>query len=193
MTSDLHVLSDDQLLLKFRKGELFAYEELYLRYWGLLYLHAYKMLHDEDDAKDVVQEIFVTFYTKIPELEKNALSAYLYTAVRNRILNLIEHHKVKVKYLDSLKLYFEEAHETSSEEFREKELVALIEKEIALLPDKMRKVFEMSRIENLSHKEIASQLHISDKTVKKQISNAIKILKVKLAYFQIFISILLPL
>ncbi|MNY46224.1 RNA polymerase sigma factor [compost metagenome] len=74
-------------------------------------------------------------------------------------------------------------------QLREKELIAVIEKEVSLLPTKMREMFEMSRNEGLSHKEIAEKLGVSDLTVKKQVSNAVKILKGKLRLFSIFISI----
>ncbi|MNL67317.1 RNA polymerase sigma factor [compost metagenome] len=59
-------------------------------------------------------------------------------------------------------------------------MTAMIEKEIAALPQKMREVFELSRKQNLSHKEIAEQLGISEQTVSKQVTNALKILKTKL-------------
>jgi RNA polymerase sigma-70 factor (ECF subfamily) len=56
----------------------------------------------------------------------------------------------------------------------------LIEKEIATLPPKMREVFELSRKANLNYREIAEKLNISDNTVKKQMSNALKILRSRL-------------
>jgi len=59
-------------------------------------------------------------------------------------------------------------------------LEVLIEKEIACLPSKMRQVFELSRKANLSHKQIATQLDLSEKTVKNQVNNALKVLKLKL-------------
>ena len=56
----------------------------------------------------------------------------------------------------------------------------LIEKELAALPPKMREVFELSRKANLNYREIAEKLNISDNTVKKQMSNALKILRSRL-------------
>jgi RNA polymerase sigma-70 factor (ECF subfamily) len=56
----------------------------------------------------------------------------------------------------------------------------LIEKEIAALPPKMREVFELSRKANLNYREISEKLNISDNTVKKQMSNALKILRSRL-------------
>jgi len=59
-------------------------------------------------------------------------------------------------------------------------LADLIEKEIQALPSKMRQIFELSRKQYLSYKEIAEQLEISEHTVKSQVSNALRILKLKL-------------
>jgi RNA polymerase sigma-70 factor (ECF subfamily) len=63
---------------------------------------------------------------------------------------------------------------------REKQLAAIIEREIAALPPKMREVFVLSRKEYLTHKEIAELLGISEQTVSKHVTNALKILRVKL-------------
>ncbi|MNI91450.1 RNA polymerase sigma factor [compost metagenome] len=59
----------------------------------------------------------------------------------------------------------------------------LITSEIAKLPAKMREVFELSRLEDLSHREIAERLNISESTVKKQVQNALKILKARLSHY----------
>ncbi|MNI50552.1 RNA polymerase sigma factor [compost metagenome] len=63
---------------------------------------------------------------------------------------------------------------------RNRELAERIELEVAQLPAKMREVFELSRNAHLSHREIALRMDISDKTVKKQMNNALKILRLKL-------------
>jgi RNA polymerase sigma-70 factor (ECF subfamily) len=174
-------LSDEELLKEFQAGKTQAFELIYNRYKGLLYIHAYKMLQDEDEAKDVVQELFTKLYARAGILLlKTTFSAYLYTSVRNRILDIIAHKKIKTDYLASLEEFVHMGVYTTDHFIREKELAFQIEKEVSLLPEKMRLIFEMSRNANLSHKEIAAKLDISDKTVKKQINNAIKLIKVKL-------------
>lgn len=76
--------------------------------------------------------------------------------------------------------FIEKGEYVTDQQLLEQELKEAIEKEIALLPPKMREVFELSRKQDLSYKEIADQLHISDKTVKKQVNNALHILREKL-------------
>ncbi|MES2107968.1 MAG: sigma-70 family RNA polymerase sigma factor, partial [Bacteroidota bacterium] len=118
------------------------------------------------------------------------LSGYLYTAVRNRILDFVARQNVQSSYIGSLQTFMDQAENATDHLLRENQLTALIEKEIAALPPKMREVFELSRKAHLSHKEIAEQLGISEKTVKSQVNNALKILRVKLGIF-IWIFLLL--
>ncbi|WP_316817126.1 RNA polymerase sigma-70 factor [Pedobacter nyackensis] len=187
---DLSRIPDDELFLLFKAGERRAYEQIYNRYWAIMYVYARKIMADEDDAQDIVQEVFTYLWNKGPELViKSSLSVYLYTSVRYRIFDLLDHRKVRTDYKAYLQQFIEEGVYITDEELRLKELVAVVEKEISLLPPKMREMFELSRNEGLSHKEIADQLGVSDLTVKKQVSNAVKILKGKLKLFSIFVTI----
>lgn len=184
-------LSDQDLISFLKEGFEAAFAELYNRYKSPLYLHAYRMLQDEEEAKDVVQEMFAAIWAKRETLViPTSVDAYLYSSIRNRILNFIAHQKVIAKYAGSLVDYLENGISVTDEKIREKELIKILENEVALLPSKMREVFELSRNQDLSHKQIAEQLNISDKTVKKQVSNAIKILRLKInlsLFFSLFL------
>ena len=139
------------------------------------------MLDDQDETKDVIQEIFTTLWHKRHSLViTTSVKSYLYSAVRNKVLNLLAHRKFEINYLNSLQHAIDIAEDGVEDRIREKQLIILIEKEIGQLPTKMREVFELSRKQHLSNKEIAEKLNISDKTVKKQINNAIKILRPKI-------------
>lgn len=173
--------SDQELLDCLKSGDSAAFAEIYERYWKLMYFHALKMLGDEDDAKDLVQELFAAIWTKRKTISFNTnLSGYLYITIRNKIINLVQQKKIRRDYASSLALYAEETSNGTVEQIDEKELLMLVEREIQNLPVKMRQVFELSRKDYLSHREIASQLNISDKTVKKQIGYAIRVIKLKL-------------
>ncbi|SHF39386.1 RNA polymerase sigma factor [Pedobacter caeni] len=172
--------TDQQLISLLKSGNDDAFTEIYDRYWGILYRHARKILYNDDEVSDIIQEIFVNLWTKGQELElSSSLSSYLYAAVRNRIFNYLDHGKIKEKYISSLGSFLLNGEYTTDNRIRENELAALIEKEIAALPEKMREVFELSRKSNLSYKEIGEQLGLADSTVKNQISKAIKILRLK--------------
>lgn len=173
--------SDQELSDLLKLGNQAVFAEIYNRYKAMLYLHAYRMIQDKEDAKDAVQELFASIWKNHETLViRTSLAAYLYGAIRNRVLDMIAHKKIALKYTDSLQAFLDEGECITDDQIREKELIAIIESEVSLLPPKMREVFEMSRQQDLSHKQIATQLNISDKTVKKQVSKAIKILRLKI-------------
>lgn len=174
-------ISDNELAELLRSGDRAAFTEIYNRYKWLLHTHAYKWMQDREEAKDIIHELFAALWTKREQLSfPDNLSAYLYTAVRNRIFNVISHQKVASQYLSSLQSFIDEEQAAADHLVREKQMTLLIEKEIAALPAKMRAVFELSRKEQLSHKEIAEQLTISEQTVRKHVQHALKILRIKL-------------
>lgn len=176
--------TDNQLARLLKTADHAAYNEIYNRYWGILYRHALRMLDDTDLAKDVIQDVFTMLWVKGKELELNtSLSSFLYASVRNRTMNQIDHSKVRDNYISSLETAIEEGEATTDLLLMEKELAKRIEAELSLLPEKMRRVFELSRIHDYSYKQISEELNISDNTVKKQMSNALKILRMKLHLF----------
>jgi len=184
--------SDHELAALLTEGNGDAFAEIYNRYWALLYRHALRMTKDDELAKDVVQDVFVSLWDKANEIQCSfSLTSYLYSAVRNKVLNLYHKKKVRTNYLASLGEFIKDGENLTDHLLRERMLSVKIEQEISLLPKKMREVFEMSRKANISYKEIAGDLNISDKTVKKQVSNAIKILRLKLGTLMFIIILLL--
>ncbi|MDR6783784.1 RNA polymerase sigma-70 factor (family 1) [Pedobacter africanus] len=188
------LLSDLELTTLLKGGDKTAYTEIYDRYIWVLLDHAYNKLRNREESKDVVQEAFTLLWSKKELLKEDEnLSGYLYTTVRNTILNLFAHRKVQDKYMASMEHFAMHNTVVATDHLvREHQLKALIETEIAALPPKMREVFELSRKANLSHKEIAEQLGISEQTVSKQVTNALKILKVKLGIYFYLLWLLYP-
>lgn len=184
-------LTDNELFVLMQDGNKYAFEEIYERFNGLLYIYACKMVPDREDARDIVQEIFVYLWSN-PDIKiKSQLSAYLYTAVRYKIFDWLDKNKSRSNYLQSLESFADQGDYVTDNYIREREFASLIEKEVALLPPKMRLIFEMSRRQHLSQKEIAEILQLSDKTVKKQMSNALKVLRLKLTSFLLLAVILM--
>ncbi len=184
-------LSDTEItdLLKF--GDQVAFTEIYNRFKGLLYIYACKITGDEDIAEDLVQDIFIYVWDKRETINfTTSISSYLYSAVRYRFFDLVDKQKVRADYVQALQLFIDQGEYLTDNYILEKELAATIEKEVSNLPAKMRAVFLLSRNKNMSNKEIAVQLDISEKTVKNQLSTALKTLKVKLGLF-IFLLMLI--
>jgi len=174
------MLSDKELLVFLQEDGRDAFAEIYRRYWSLMYMHALKMLKDEDETRDVLQDVFTSLWLNRETIDLNSnLAGYLYTCTKNKVLDMIAKQRVRVNYLDTLGSFIEANSNRIIESITEKELAQALENEIKQLPEKMRQIFELRIYKNLTYKEIAAELALSDKTVKKQISNAIKIIRPK--------------
>lgn len=179
---DLSCLSDVELLDLLRENNYKAYKEIYLRYSKTLYMQAFKLLKDEDEAADVMQDALITIWEKRDTLIINqSFSGYLHRLLRNKILDLFARDQVRQKYEQSLQNFIDAMAKPADEKYREKQLRELIDEEVSQLPNKMQAVFKLSRNDGLTHKEIGEALNISDKTVKKQINNALSILRMRIA------------
>jgi len=185
-----HTLEDQELFDLIKSEDEAAFKEIYERYFDVLYIHAYKRLQDKEEAQDVIQEVFTALWDKRGHIFlTSSLPAYLFTAVRNKIFNKLSHKKYERSYLQSLQQFIHKGVCQTDHLVRENQLQTLIEKEIAALPPKMQEVFSLSRNAHLSHKEIAAELNLSEQTVKKQVNNALRILRTKLGLF-IFLYLL---
>jgi RNA polymerase sigma-70 factor (ECF subfamily) len=164
------------------------FERLFKELFSPLCGFSMKYIHDLDDAKNLVHEVFVSVWEKFESFpEGTSHKSYLYTAVKNKSLNFIRDKKKHI-VLD----------EMNSEEPMEENLTmetAELEKEIELaldtLPEKCREVFELNRQEGLKYAEIAHKLNISIKTVEAQMSKALAILREHLKDFMIILIFLL--
>lgn len=174
--------SDEELLKMLRASDHYAYTEIYNRYHYMLLQHAYTKLGDEEQAKDVVQELFVNLWLR-RESEMNAvnLAGYLYKATRNKILDIFAHQKVRENHVQASLNDFASNYSYADTDHLvlEKELSAYIERQVQALPRKMREIYELSRKGHYSHREIAEMLDTSEANVSKQMTNAIRILRKK--------------
>ncbi|WP_256011485.1 RNA polymerase sigma factor [Desertivirga xinjiangensis] len=185
--------TDTKLAELLIEGDHDAYAVIYNRYKFLLYAHAYKKLQDREEARDAVQELFVSLWNRRESLDARAnLAGYLFTALRNSILNLFARKEVQKRYVESIAAYYTQEYEASDHRIRGQQLAVQIDREIAALPPKMQEVFMLSRKSHMSRKEISLQLGIAEATVDRQIANALKILRARLtlvAYFLVFFNI----
>lgn len=174
--------SDAELVELLKNDDPAAFTVTYNRYFHALYVHAVRKMNNKPEAQDVVHELFAQLWNKRHELNIHTnLEGYLYTGIRNKVLDYIAHQRVRNKYVNSLQGFLDSNYTVADQRIRERQLAELIEKGIADLPTKMREIFRLSRQKSLTHKEIAKQLNLSEQTVKKQINNALRILRTKLA------------
>lgn len=175
-------LTDAELAALIREGDTYAYTEIFMRYNRLLVAHAYRLLADRDGARDVVQDVLLILWQKRETFRlTGSLSAYLYTATRNRIFDQFSHQEIVDRYADSAMRFVEQGQASADDQVIEKELSVLVEKEIKLLPEKMRTAFILRKQQELSYPEIAGQLGITEAAAKQQVYNAVKTLRLKIS------------
>lgn len=162
------------LLNLIREGDKLAFRHLFETYFTPLcrFMHFY--VHETS----IVEELALDIFTYVWENRKTlriqiSFKAYLFQAARNKCLNELRRKKPTMS-LDQEELDIEETNVMSLET---EELYQLIQEAIMALPDKCKEVFQLSRIENLTNQEIATQLNISIKTVEAQITKALKRIK----------------
>jgi RNA polymerase sigma-70 factor (family 1) len=193
MMSAYSSFSDAELAAFFKEGNRHAFAEIFERYNDVLFAHAYNKLRNKEEARDIVQDVFVRFWNKREQIElKSNLSGYLYVMVRNSIFSLISHKNVVTYYATSFNQFKYEAEAITDHLVREKQLAAIIAAEIAALPPRMREVFELSRKENLSNRQIAERLGLSEFTVADQIKKALRVLRLRIGLVLVIATHLLP-
>lgn len=166
-----------EFLARLKRGDEAAFKELFELYYRPLTLFALKYIDDVEEAKEIVQEFFIRFWSKHAELDiRFALKPYLYRGVKNACLNYIEAARVARRQLreyTSPQITTSNALENMLAAEQEEMLMQAIDR----LPEKCRRIFAMSRYEKLSNQAIADRLQLSVKTVEAQISIALKRLR----------------
>lgn len=169
--------TEKELLQQLKNGDQKAFRTLFDRFYKYLVVTVYNISGDDHLARDLAQDIFFELWKKRESIEiKSSLKSYLRRAVVNRTLNAIK--AKRLDYNEPEKLpekshTFDDAQQTLEAE----EMKTLIHKTIDSLPEKCRMVFVLCRIEGLSHKEVATKLGISTKTIENQMTKALKVLR----------------
>ncbi len=183
-------LSDQEILVLIGEGDRSAFSELYHRYWQSLYQTAWNVLRDQESCMEVTQEVFVWLWDHRSGLQINSLPSYLKAAVKYKVTDILRSNKareacfVNLDELDSANLIFDD------DSLELKELKAVIGKMSAKLPARARLIFQLSRDEQLSNREIAQKLGISEKTVENQITIALKKLRMAMGSFSVWLFFL---
>jgi RNA polymerase sigma-70 factor (ECF subfamily) len=168
--------SDDQLFALIQQGDEPAFNRLLERYRDLLFTTAYYTLKDEDEAKDVLQEVFVWFWAHRATIQINTtVKAYLKGAVRQGCANMTRR---KVNRNNRQQTYASlTARITGTSPLETKELGERLDAAMALISPISRKAFIMLYVEEKSLKEIAVVLNIKVQTAKNHVQQALKILR----------------
>jgi len=180
---ELNKLKDEDLLAQLEKDSTEAFEELYIRYKEKLRSFCLFLLKSETVAQDIVQEVFIKIWLNRKQLNTGqSFSYYIYILARNQSFNELRSAKRKELMENMLLCQQKEMDETDTPDTKLifDEYQRMLEKAICNLPEQKRKIYQMSREEGLSHKEIAEKMGLSPHTVQSHISDSLRFIK---AYF----------
>ena len=173
------ILSDERsLVLRLSEGDEDAFCELYAAYKNRLIYFAMRFLKSREYAEDIFQDAFAVVWQGRRFINPDAsFSAYLYTIVRNRILNqlrdLSNQDKLREQILSQAVNYTNE----TKDEIIANDLRQFISRALQQLTPRQREIFQMSRERQMSHREIAEVLGISVNTVQESISISLRTLR----------------
>ncbi|GAA4395659.1 hypothetical protein GCM10023187_02870 [Nibrella viscosa] len=168
----LQSLSDNDLLSLLRQDDEQAFRELYDRYWYKMYVIVHRKLRRKEVAEELAQELFVMLWQKRNSLRVINLPAFLGVSLRNLMIDYIRRHIQEEHYLDQLRRFFPTAVMATSEAVQLNELTEALQHALAQLPEKTRDIFILNRFENLTIREIAQRLNLSEKAIEYHLSRS---------------------
>ncbi|MCW3467593.1 RNA polymerase sigma factor [Chitinophaga nivalis] len=164
-----------------QQGDTTAFELLYKATVPLLSKQAYRILQDQEQTKDVIQDVFISLFLKRKTLPANTnITGYLSNAVKYKVSNILRNKLVQEGHHQELLKQAHQREATPPQTLEQHELKKQIAHSINTLPQKCREVFMLNYYGNLPYKDIAQEMGISVKTVEKHMSKALQVLRKEL-------------
>ncbi|MDO5979836.1 RNA polymerase sigma-70 factor [Flavivirga spongiicola] len=171
----LRSYSDKELLEQIALGNSKAFKELHEMYASKMFLYAFNVIKNKEACEDIIQNIFIDFWSKRKEAKIINIKAYLFRAVKYQIFNYFRDQKFTKE--DITRLNIVDLSVNTSKKMEYDELKKAIHDSVNKLPKRCKEIFELSRYQYKSNKEISEDLKISMQAVKNQISKALKFIK----------------
>jgi RNA polymerase sigma-70 factor (family 1) len=168
-----------ELLARLKNGDMLAFDQVYELYSHKLFSFVFKILKNEAEADDIVQEVFVKIWeSRWSLVDFKLLNSYIFTIAYNHSIDHIRKRISNNKYLEHLKnsavVNFTP---TIISQIEFNELHNQVEKLIANLPERQKQVYLLHREEGLTYPEIAEKMGISKNTVENHMVKALKYLR----------------
>lgn len=171
-------LNDFELVDLVKSGDEKAFREVYDRYWDLLYIIARNRLNNEPESEEIVQEIFLDFWSKRDSFElTKGLENYFSVAVKYKVINRLVKKAKVLQYEKEYKSIHQEADNSFLHLLDYKEMKQQLSALIGSLPDKCRRVFQLRHEKGYTLRQIAEEMEISEKTVEAHLTKARKTLR----------------
>ncbi|MEO0004508.1 MAG: sigma-70 family RNA polymerase sigma factor [candidate division WOR-3 bacterium] len=183
---------DEELVRRVQNGNMEAFEELVRRYERKVYNIAYRLLGNEEDATEALQDTFLRAYRFIPKFAfKSSFYTWLYRIATNVSLTRLRRRKkaevisldAPIADSDNLKFDLPDTAQTPEEAFAQKRLRERLDQAVKKLPEEYRAVVVLRDLEGLSNEEVSKILKLSVPAVKSRLHRARLALRQHLANY----------
>ena len=174
--------SNTELVKLLKKGDMKAFDIIYKKYSRRLYGFVFRYIKQEADTEEIVQEVFIKIWKSRDKIDVySSFESFLFTIAHNATVNLLKKRATEQKYVEHVKSLqrIEKSYELTYE-IHYKELNQKFQGVLNELSPRQKEIFQLSREEGLSNKEIAEKLGISVQTIKNHLVTTLSFLKSKL-------------
>lgn len=192
-TNKVKKISDNELIEKFNQGSIEAFEELVTRYESKVFNLALRFTRNQEDAEEVLQDVFTTLYKKLSGFQgKSAFSSWLYRIIANaafmKLRKRKQHPNISIEDLSPFmrQHYMEQESSFLSRSdtiSMNRELREVLEAAINKLPKQYRAVFILRDIDSLGNQEVSEILKLSVPAVKSRLHRSRMMLRKRLARY----------
>lgn len=176
-----HSNNDIDLIKKLQKGDTEAFDKIYNKYAGKLYLFAMKYLRSADEAKELVQSVFLKVWENHKKLkEESSFKSYLFTIAYNDICKLFRKRNYRQKFIEETLYENSQSSIETEDGIDYQSVLERVQQIVDKLPERQKTIFLKSRQEGKSSKEIAAELGLSPGTVDNYISESLKFIRNRL-------------
>ena len=179
--NDPPIKNEKQVIESLKQGDCEAFDRLFRGYNQRLYYFALSILKNREDARDVVQEVFLRVFRNVDSIKQDCnFKSYLFTISYNIIVDTMRKKLSAQQFRDYLVKNAIQEESPVAREVEFNELNTLYQDAIEKLPPQRKKIYKLHRVESLSYEEIATNLGISVHTVKSQMNKALSFIRNKI-------------
>lgn len=174
--------TSDHLVFPLEKNSQLVFDKIFIQFYASLCLFAKSIIHDDDQAEDIVQDVMFKFWNKKADfLSLESIKSFLYISVKNSCFNILDKEKVKAKHENFIRHsnLFDE--DNALKHIIKSETIRQIAEVLETLPPQCKKIIKMSFQDELKPKEIALELGITISSVNNQKMRGLSLLKERLS------------
>ena len=180
---EYHLLSDELLIRLLRVDDQGAFNEIYKRYWKTLFKAAQHKIRSEEIIEELLQNVFLRIWEKRASQQIDNLGGYIFNALKYQIVDHYRTRLLEEKYADFKQTKTEEYQPSPEDTVNFKDIKTIFDSVLQRLPEKTGRIYQLSRLELKTTREISQLLDIPERTVEYHITQSLKLLRQHLKDF----------